>query len=88
MDILYEISQLLYEDSSNLENRDPNYVALRNLEARHFDQIASALGQEEMDKLIDIQEELELIDKLRCFLYGLRLGIALLEQPFAGYQST
>ena len=88
MDILYEISQLLYEDSSNLENRNPNYVALRNLEARHFDQIASALGQEETDKLIDIQEEIELIDKLRCFLYGLRLGIALLEQPFAGYQST
>ena len=88
MDILYELAYLLCQDGTDLKNRDPDYVALRNLEARHFDQIASALGQEEADKLIDIQEDIELIDKLRCFLYGLRLGIALLDQPFAGYQST
>lgn len=88
MDILYEISQLLYEDSSNLEGRSPDYVALCQIEAGHFERIAETLGQEEADKLIEVQEERSQIDKLRCFLFGLRLGVALLDQPFAGYQST
>ncbi|MDE6107859.1 MAG: hypothetical protein K2F83_04195 [Oscillospiraceae bacterium] len=46
------------------------------------------MGEDETDKIHDVQNERNQIDKLRCFLYGLRLGIALLDQPFAGYQST
>ena len=88
MDILYEISQLLYEDASDLRNRDPDYVALCQIEGDHLERITAALGQEETDKLIGVQTERAEIDKLRCFLYGLRLGVALLDQPFAGHQRT
>ncbi len=87
MDILLEISQLLYEDSANLKNRDRDYINLCHVEGSILERITAALGQEETDKLISVQYERGEIDRLRCFLYGLRLGIALLEQPFAGYQS-
>lgn len=88
MDILYEISQLLYEDASNLNHRDPDYVHLCRIEADLFEHVTEALGEEATGKIHDVQNERSEIDRLRCFLYGLRLGIALLDQPFAGYQST
>lgn len=88
MDILYELSQLLCRDSSDLSGRSPDYAALCRVEAGHFEKLAAALGQEEADKLMDVQEERAQVDRLRCFLYGLRVGAALLEQPFAGDQSV
>ncbi len=76
MDFLYNLSDLLFQDISNLSNRSPEYVSLHRTKARILDQLSEKAGEELVAKLIDIQAEADYHDLLRCFLYGLQVGSA------------
>lgn len=76
MDILYELSYLFFQDSESLDNKDPDYRNLKQLESQLLELIATAAGQELRDKLTDVQVEIAYHNLLQYFLCGLRLGFA------------
>ncbi len=76
MDILYELSYLFFQDSENLDNKDPEYKKLKKLEGQLLELVSRAAGEELKTKLIDIQVEIAYHNLLQYFLCGLRLGFA------------
>lgn len=78
MDIISEISDLLYEDAMDLCGHDPKYVELTKLQGRLLDQIEKLAGEELVKKLIAAQGECMDYERLNYFLHGLRLGAELL----------
>ncbi len=75
MDILYQLSNLFYQDAEDLQDKDPEYQNLRRLEGRFFEQVPEELRE----KIYDVQTEIEYHALLRSFLYGLRVGFAAAE---------
>ena len=72
MNILHELSCLLFQDSETVDNKDPEYQKSKCLEGRILEQLPEDLR----GKLIDVQTEIEYQALLRCFLYGLQVGLA------------
>ena len=75
MDILYQLSRLLFEDAESLDGKDPEYQNLKRIEGQLFEQIPEDLR----GKLIDTQTEIAYHTLLNYFLYGLQVGFATLE---------
>lgn len=72
MDILYELSRLLFQDAETIDDKDAEYKNLKLLEGRLFEQIPEDLR----GKLIDTQTQIDYHTQLNCFLYGLQVGYA------------
>lgn len=79
MDILYELSYLLFQDTENLSGKSRAYRTLRSIEGRLLEELTEKAGEDLVEKLIDIRTETAYHDLLRCFLYGLQLGRAVSE---------
>lgn len=77
MDFIFQITDLLYEDACS-DRHGPEFRDLQKLEARHLEGLARAVGEETVEKLTDVQEELLQARLTYCFLCGLRLGVELL----------
>ena len=45
MDILYQLSNLFYQDAEDLQDKDPEYQNLRRLEGRLFEQVPEELRE-------------------------------------------
>ena len=72
MKLLFDLSQLLYEDAETLTHKAPEYTHLKSLEGRLFENVPEELRT----KLIDVQSEIKCHTLLNCFLYGVQLGFA------------
>ena len=72
MDILFQLSDLLFQDTEELINKDLEYRNLKRTEGRLMEQLPVEL----QGKLLEVQMELGYHDLLRCFLQGIRVGIA------------
>lgn len=78
MDILAELSDLLYQDISDLRDKSPQYRELTRVENSLLAKIEAQAGEDLKTKLLDVQGERAALDYLSCFLHGLRLGVQLL----------
>jgi len=76
MDILNALSNLLMQDAASLEDKAPEYRQCQRAFGHIQTLISEKAGEELMGKLIDIQGDIDQQDFLRCFLYGVRVGMA------------
>lgn len=74
MDIHDAISYFLEEALNELRQTDQDYRAVRTLENHLLTQLSEAAGEELVEKLNEAQAERMETDRLRSFLWGLRLG--------------
>lgn len=58
---------------------DPEYSHLQQLEALLLEDLRAAAGEELVEKLTDVREELAVSETGLHFLLGLRLGLAALD---------
>lgn len=72
MEILYELSRLLFEDAETLNGKSQEYRDLKRLEGQLMEKIPVELR----GKLTDVQSEIEYKTLLDCFLYGIQVGVA------------
>jgi len=78
MNIIFQLTDLLYEDASS-DRHGPEYRELLRLETRHLEALSHTAGEDIVEKLTDVQGELLQFRLMRSFLYGLRLGAELLD---------
>lgn len=79
MDILEPIAQLLSQCLDDAIHTDKDYAQLHHREGHLLEQVAALTGEELVNKLTDAQDQRMDTDRLFSFLWGLRLGTALLD---------
>lgn len=79
MDILFELSDLLFDFCHESRDSDPERREPTARERKILDQIVTRTGEELVEKLLDAQEERVRSEYFACFPHGLRLGAQLLD---------
>lgn len=76
MDIISGISEFLYNDEAECYGQDPVYDKLSHADNEILDKLITLTSEELVNELIRVQEDRMAYIRLRCFLQGLRLGMA------------